>query len=156
MKATPLTLMSGLSAPAHYANGIKIAEQPASLITELLRHFVQSDFLWPRLAKKSAVPTHYMSICISTVSVRTFLSVSVFFFFPTSVLYTLKILNMSSKLQRQVGAICNSQVPSGGKAFEQIPTVAKTWVENLEGFWPETSKLWAGAALSCLHVLVYE
>lgn len=44
MKATPLALMSGLSAPAHYANGIKIAEWLASLITEMLRRFVQSDF----------------------------------------------------------------------------------------------------------------
>ena len=58
MKATPLALMSGLSAPAHYANGIKIAERPAWLMTEMLSRFVQSDFLQMRLDKKpSAVPT---------------------------------------------------------------------------------------------------
>lgn len=45
MKATPLALMSGLSAPAHYANQIKIAERPALLMTEMLRRFVQSDFI---------------------------------------------------------------------------------------------------------------
>ncbi|KAF3850700.1 hypothetical protein F7725_012472 [Dissostichus mawsoni] len=49
MKATPLALMSGLSAPAHYANGIKIAERPAWLMTEMLSRFVQSDFLQTRL-----------------------------------------------------------------------------------------------------------
>lgn len=58
MEATPLALMSGLSAQAHYANGIKIAKCPALLITETFGRFVQSDFLWPRVAKKlSAVPT---------------------------------------------------------------------------------------------------
>ena len=49
--------MSGLSAPAHYANGIKIAERPALLMTEMLKRFVQSDFIWPKLAvKPSAAP----------------------------------------------------------------------------------------------------
>lgn len=43
MEATPLALMSGLSARAHYANGIKIAKCPALLLTEMLRRFVQSD-----------------------------------------------------------------------------------------------------------------
>lgn len=50
MKATPLALMSGLSAQAHYANGIKIAKCPALLLTEMLRRFVQSDFLPSDLA----------------------------------------------------------------------------------------------------------
>lgn len=50
MKATPLALMSGLSAQAHYANGIKIAKCPALLLTEMLRRFVQSDFLRSDLA----------------------------------------------------------------------------------------------------------
>lgn len=52
--------MSGLSAQAHYANGIKIAKCPALLLTEMLRRFVQSDFLrsdwlFPQL--------HFYSIC---------------------------------------------------------------------------------------------
>lgn len=42
MEATPLALMSGLSAQAHYANGIKIAKCPALLITQTFRRFVQS------------------------------------------------------------------------------------------------------------------
>lgn len=50
MKATPLALMSGLSAQAHYANGIKIAKCPALLLTEMLRPFLQIDFLRSDLA----------------------------------------------------------------------------------------------------------